>query len=302
MLGNTTSSNKTNFWQFAPQLFGVSLPNDIGLTGNGLSGRMSSVEATKEWIATGIPVTPRMDNGSLNAYPFASVIVRNTSNRFETRAVVPVSWEISCNLCHTAEGGNSIAHDILADHDRLHGTNLVNQKPVLCAGCHADPALGTPGTPGVSSMSSAMHTAHADRMGMVSLQNECYACHPGIETDCQRDNHKSLGINCVTCHGGMAAVGSPTRASWTDEPRCSNCHNEPGHDYEEPGKLYKQSRGHGGVLCAACHGSPHVIAPSTNAADNQQAIKLQGYAGTLNKCTVCHIRPPEDPFFHTIEH
>ena len=35
---NTTSVTKTNFWQYAPALFGAALPADVGLTGNGLSG------------------------------------------------------------------------------------------------------------------------------------------------------------------------------------------------------------------------------------------------------------------------
>ena len=40
--GNTHSSDKTNFWTFAPQLFGAAFPPDIGLTGNGMSGTMAS--------------------------------------------------------------------------------------------------------------------------------------------------------------------------------------------------------------------------------------------------------------------
>lgn len=299
--GNTVSHTKTNFWQFAPQLFGVTLPNDVGLTGNQLAGRMVPNAATRDWVATGIPVTPLMDDMTLNAYPFAKVTIRNSRFTGTTSTVIPVSWEISCNLCHQPSQG-TVANDILEAHDRLHGTDLVHQKPVLCAGCHSDPALGTTGVPGVKSMSAAMHGAHAPRMSMISIDNECYACHPGIETNCQRDVHFSNGVFCNQCHGGMEAVGSTTRTPWRDEPKCSDCHNVAGHDYEEPGKLYKESRGHGGVLCATCHQSPHVIAPSTNPADNAQAIKLQGMSGTLRKCSVCHIKTPEDPFFHTIEH
>ena len=171
-----------------------------------------------------------------------------------TQAVVPVSWEISCNLCHDRPGFASVAADILEAHDRLHKTDLQNHKPVLCASCHADPALGTAGVPGVSTMSSAMHTAHATRFTDAVLAKvggiNCYACHPGMKTQCQRDIHYSKGIHCGDCHGSMAAVGSPSRTPWVDEPKCANCHNVPGHQYEEPGKLFKQSRGHNGVMCA----------------------------------------------------
>lgn len=35
---NTKVADKTDFWQYAQQLFGVTLPEGKGLTGNGLSG------------------------------------------------------------------------------------------------------------------------------------------------------------------------------------------------------------------------------------------------------------------------
>jgi len=78
------------------------------------------------------------------------------------------------------------------------------------------------------------------------------------------------------------------RVPWLQEPSCgaTQCH---GPNYaEEPGKLFRQSRGHGGLFCSACHGEPHAILPSSQANDNAQNIALQGYAGTLNKCEVCH--------------
>ena len=47
------------------------------------------------------------------------------------------------------------------------------------------------------------------------------------------------------------------------------------------------------MYCAACHGSPHAILPTNQANDNQQNIALQGHAGTLNDCKVCHTQIPE---------
>ncbi len=171
VLNNTRSTNKTNFWQWAPALFGVNLAPDVGLTGNRLFGSMSPT-GQNDWSATGIPITPIDDNGNLDPYPLAEITVASGGKTVAaTNAVVPVSWEISCNLCHpnvpagTDVTGADVEFDILARHDRRHKTQLqasaAGGRPVLCAGCHADPALGTPGIPGVKSLSRAIHGSHA---------------------------------------------------------------------------------------------------------------------------------------------
>ncbi len=301
--GNTVSVPKTNFWTFAPALFNAHLPPNIGLTGNGLAGLMKP-SGENDWIATGIPLTPLDDKLNLNPYQLGRIDVQgNGQTLASTVAVVPVSWEINCNLCHNTPG-ISVATDILRKHDKLHQTRLEASKPVLCGQCHADPALGTTGAPGVKMLSHAMHGAHASRMGMVAqLGNTCYACHPGTQTKCQRDVHLSKGITCINCHGDMAAVGNVNRRPWVDEPTCASCHQarKPTFQFEEPNKLFKNSRGHGGVHCAACHGPQHAITPAVTAPDNAEAILLQGSAGVISKCTVCHNRQPEDAFFHSLD-
>ncbi|QDU54824.1 hypothetical protein [Aeoliella mucimassa] len=301
---NTTSVNKTNFWDFAPELFGVHLPADVGLTGNTLAGSMLAT-GNNDWSATGIPVTPIADNGALNAYPLAEVWAESQGQVMAlTHAVVPVLWEISCNICH-APGmpGPVVDADILMKHDLKHNTQLLGGDSVLCASCHADPALGTAGQPGVSTLSAAMHSSHASRMQPVfdmGMTNECYACHPGFKTNCQRDVHYAKGIYCNSCHGDMHDVGNPFRIPWVDEPTCGSCHKAMNSEfhYEEPGKLFKESRGHGGVMCASCHGSPHAVGPAVTPQDNVQAIELQGHAGPISDCTVCHINRPGSKFEH----
>ncbi len=302
IVNNTTSANKTNFWQYAHPLFGANLPPDIGLTGNGLRGRMLPT-GNNDWAATGIPVTPLNDQFQLDAYPLAEIrVVIDKEIVATTPTVVPVSWEISCNLCHAPGMPDAaVDTDILTKHDLRHQTNLLGSRPVLCAGCHADPVLGTAGQPGVPTLSHAMHGSHADRMGPVaSLGNTCYACHPGFQTNCQRDVHFARGIYCVNCHGDMASVANPQRVPWVDEPTCASCHQarQPEFEFEEPGRLFKDSRGHQGVHCAACHGSPHAITPTVTKVDNVQAIWQQGFAGTIRDCKVCHTSQPHESFEH----
>lgn len=294
---NTRSADKTNFWKYAPALFGVNLPADVGLTGNGMSGTMAYT-GNRDYAATGIPITPIDDNGMENPYPLATVRVRQGSTVVATtQTVVPVSWEMSCNICHDT-AGISTGVDILRKHDAMHGTHLEQNQPVNCSTCHADNALGTTGIEGVPNLSAAMHGAHAPRMGMAGLAVSCYACHPGVRTQCQRDIHSALGMNCFSCHTSMEALADPTRRPWLDEPKCADCHSRPGFEFEEPGKLFKESRGHGGVACLSCHGSPHAITPTVTQVDNVQAMALQGHTGVINDCLVCHTQTPDESFFH----
>lgn len=301
LVGNTTSADKTNFWQFATTLLGFSLKPNVGLTGSRLSGQLRAT-GDGRYQATGLPVTPLMDNGKENPYPVATITVKqSTTIQAVTKAVVPVSWEISCNLCHSAPDGADM--DILRAHDRLHGTDLVNQTPVACGRCHLQPPLAAvlgPGSPALPTLSRAMHGAHASRMGSLNLAVACYACHPGVRTQCLRDVHKKHGMVCTDCHGSMTAVASPTRTPWADEPRCGSCHRRTGYQFEEPGKLFKESRGHNGVYCTTCHNTPHAIVPTTTKADNLQMASIQGHAGTLNTCSVCHSQTPDEAFNHTL--
>lgn len=300
--GNTSSANKTNFWTYAPALLGVSPAPNIGLAGNGLAGTMGvSGTNLRDWQAVGIPLTPITDGNVENAYQLAAIKVSSGGTVVaSTSAVTPVSWEINCALCHNG----SDAPPILQAHDQMHGTDLQHSTPVLCGKCHAQPPLGAlaPGQSGVPPLSTSMHSAHATRMNNVLATlngNACYACHPGKQTECLRDVHLSHGLTCTDCHTSMAAVGAAGRRPWVDEPRCDSCHHVAGHTYEQANTLYRNSVGHHGVPCEACHGSPHAVTPTVVANDNVQAIGLQGHAGVINKCAVCHINTPDDGFTHT---
>ncbi len=291
--GNTYSVGKTNFWDYEDQLFGVNLAPNIGLTGNGLTGRMSQTE--NYFYVTGIPLTPYTDANLVSEDPFQLGLLKAYSSGDQLLAsaqpVVPVSNEINCvsSGCHSSEQA------ILNAHDDEGGFNS-NNTPILCASCHASNALGTAGQPGLPSLSEAVHKQHG------GITNDCYKCHPGPNTQCLRGVMKTQhNFVCQDCHGSVRNVGesiSSGREPWLDEPSCGapQCH---GATYaEEPGKLFRESRGHGGLFCSACHGEPHAIVPSGNARDNVQNIALQGYAGTLNDCQVCHGVTPAGPGPH----
>ncbi len=291
--GNTYSVGKTNFWEYAQQLFGLSqpLPANIGLTGKGLMGTMDT--SGNNFYAVGIPNTPFSDDDLVNEKPyqlFHLVAINSTSGDTVaiTDVVIPVSNEIGCvqSGCHSSE------QSILNGHE---DTTL--SPPVLCASCHASNALGTIGNPEAKSLSFRIHDKHQFITPTGSVAT-CYKCHPGPNTQCLRDvmgKNQTNPLACQTCHGTMSQVAlsiNAGRRPWLDEPKCGNstCH---GSTYaEEANKLYRMSRGHGGLFCSACHGSPHAILPTVQPNDNLQSIRLQGFAGPLSDCMVCHTTPP----------
>jgi hypothetical protein len=285
--GNTYSVGKTDFWTYAPALFGVALPNDIGLTGKGLTGSLDP--AAGHFAADGIPITPFPDASPTVESPYqqALVIARDGQGAELARSTptIPVSVDLSCvsSGCHSSEQA------ILDGHPREAGFDPTT-KPVLCAKCHADPALGTSGIADAGYFSFRMHDQHKFIDQQIPGIAGCYKCHPGSTPKCLRGTMANdHGMVCQDCHGNMANVALTIengRVPWVNEPRCGTCHTS---QYaENPGTLFKLSTGHGGVACEGCHNSTHAEVPSREPADNANNVALQGYAGPLRECTVCH--------------
>jgi hypothetical protein len=173
-----------------------------------------------------------------------------------------------------------------------------------------------------------------------SNRTSCYACHPGSVTRCLRGAmgravaaDGSMAMQCQSCHGNMSAVGASTRTGWVDEPNCQACHvgtatnsygvirfdsvfDAPGHmrvaaeqtfatnpDTPAAGaSLYRFSKGHGGLQCSACHGSTHAEFPSAFRNDNREGEMLQGHAGVIIECQMCHGVQPANNQFHNGPH
>ncbi len=303
--GNTYSAGKTNFWTYVQHLFGVNPAPNIGLTGNGLTGNMQNADTINYHYATGIPITAFQDATPTTSTPYQLTLIKayasGGSQIASTQSVIPISHEISCvgSGCHSSEMA------ILQAHESVSGFNIAN-KPILCAQCHADNALGTTGTAGTPPFSQAIHQKHGAFINTGTIA-DCYKCHPGPNTQCWRDTMHSAGVaggnvsKCQDCHGSVANVGNTIangRNPWLQEPSCgaTACH---GPNYaEEQGKLFRQSKGHGGLYCSTCHSSPHSILPSERPEDNVQNIALQGFAGTLKTCSVCHGYTPAAPGPH----
>ena len=311
----------TNFWQYA-SAYGWDVTPGFGLTGKGTSGTMDA--AGDHFTAEGVPLIDRDNDGTFDPYPFFVVDVKSGGQTVvQTVNVAPISTEMHCDFCHAAGTPNVTSYDVEADilrvHDSRNGTTLLTEATsgnlVLCNRCHSDPVLGVTQNTGAStSLSSAMHTFHADQMNRPQVPtNQCESCHPGPVTQCQRGAMAQAGIACADCHGTMAEVGDPARTPWLNMPQCESCHtaqlvratikhiDTPNANLTAGASdLYRNSKAHGGggIYCEACHGSTHAVYPSLVERDNEQSIRLQGHAGMINDCTVCHSGRPEGSFFH----
>jgi len=274
------------FWDNITALFGLSsLDHDKGLTGNSLSGTMTAGD--KFFIATGIPICPVDDQGTWDPFQVAEITVKNSSGTIiaSTKNTIPTSDEINCAKCH----GTDAFNDVMSKHDDEENTSLMNSKPVLCGKCHGTMALGLSGRGSSGKyLSEAIHGFHADKGA------SCYDCHPGQITKCNRSlAHTADDGNCTACHGTVANVASTTlsgRIPWVNEPACFACHNEVT-GVDTGSDLYRNSKGHGGMMCSSCHGSPHAVIPTNNAKDNYQTLMYQNYSKgpkTIASCGTCH--------------
>lgn len=304
---NTFSAGKSNFWTYAQDLFNLPepLPDNIGLTGKGLAGDMEV--KSDHFVAEGIPLTEYTDSDPTTRYPYqlAEIVAYDASSNNELASltvVAPVSTEMRCDYCHDDGGVENISTgrvetNILTLHDKQNDDEypdaypglLMDNRPVLCADCHASNALGKEGVYGIPSLSRAMHEKHAGKVN--NDLTGCYNCHPGPTTQCLRDVMSTdHNMDCIDCHGNMENVAQNPQP-WLMEPTCgqSGCHT----DITQDAALYRNSKEHGGIYCAACHDSPHAIAPSREANDSLKFFQLQNANGPINTCTVCHLTMPE---------
>jgi len=294
----TSGLGKTNFWTYLNDLFGVSLPVDVGLLGAQMPGRfgkntpqpLDAFDGSMKWFtAAGIPITNVDDRFKINPYPMMRIMAYQQPGnvlRDSLDMVVPVSDEFQCGVCHStgndAAGMDSPFHGVTADkwsprpdplgyrenililHDAMSGTNLYVDsqanppQPRLCASCH---------------YSKALDLNNAGPQG-------------------SQVGHLPLSLAMHRHHGLPAGAGGQEGVIPIPEPdegpgviTCYYCH--PGNDTQCLRSVMAVS----GMTCQNCHGGLPAIGGVTPAGDPA----VLGSTGEvrrpwqdLPKCQSCH--------------
>lgn len=257
---NTSSQNKTNFWNFVQALFGASPDPDTGLAGSSMPGasnhpRSMTFDGSLNWFtATGIPLTPYDDAGAKNTYPMMKLVARDQSGAVlaSTNIVLPVSDEMDCRACHSSTSGPDAqpaagwVNDPNADRDyrlnilRLHDqTEALNDtyKQALAKFSYNSNGLeatvtagGKPILCGSCHATNALGTAGFD--GVPPLTQSMHAFHAKVndpETGARLDDSDNRSA-CYRCHPGSTtkclrgAMGAATLPDGSMEMQCQSCH------------------------------------------------------------------------------
>ncbi|WP_197972097.1 multiheme c-type cytochrome [Nitrosophilus labii] len=258
---NTTSSDKTNFWDYVSKLFGINLQPDTGLKGKPVQSlspvNMDFNSTYKWWIAEGIPTAPKNDDGSVNHYPMVKVVAKDLAGNIlaETTTVLPVSDEMDCKKCHSSTSGYDAAKpkngwveltepekdykfNILRLHDEKFPNAVLEHNISLSAkgwnyninGLEETVKEGTPVLCASCHKSNALPGTGIDNIS--PLTQAIHAKHSKvIDPDTNLSLNDSLNRNaCYTCHPGSTtqclrgAMGKAKNPDGTNLIECQSCH------------------------------------------------------------------------------
>jgi len=258
---NTSSTDKTNFWNYSQKLFGAALQNNTGLAGNKAPSTVPApltFNTTHQWWeAEGIPLTPYNDDGSKNYYPMVKVVAKDSQGNIlsQINAVLPVSDEMDCKRCHAS---NSLApkakpkagwvynsnpeKDFKYNILRLHDERVPNAvKDHLSAlknkgysydsnGLEATAKAGTPVLCASCHASNALPGTGVP--GVKAFTSAIHGYHANVT-----DPYTNLSMNssrnrsaCYACHPGAAtkclrgAMGDAVDAGGNAVMQCQSCH------------------------------------------------------------------------------
>ncbi len=298
---NTSSADKTNFWNYSSKLFpGSNLQPDVGLTGvktPSTTPQPLHFNTTHQWWeAEGIPITPYNDDGTKNYYPLVKVTAKDSAGNLlaTAKVVLPVSDEMDCKRCHAsnslspkAKPNGGWVNDTDPEKDfkfnvlRLHDERMPNAvKDHITSlkakgydynvtGLEATARAGTPILCAACHSSNALPGTGVDNIKPFTTAIHSY--HANVI-----DPYTNLAMNdstnrgaCYACHPGAqtkclrGAMGDAKDANGQNTIQCQSCHGKMSHvgDSNRKGWLDEPN-------CQACHHDGQretsAIDPATN--------------------------------------
>ena len=257
---NSTSTGKTNFWDYAASFFGALLPVDAGLAGFNMPGlqnvpqAMAYDPAIGGFTADGVPITPFDNAGVKNFYPLFHLVARNTSGSIlaTTDVVLPVSDEMDCRSCHASDSSaaarpsagwvyNPDAErdyrlNILLKHDEHIGNSALYRNALDTAGYRQDGLFTTVTQGGTPILCARCHRSNAlpgtGISGISPLTQVVHSLHATVTdpTNGQTLNSSSNRTACYRCHPGSetrclrGAMGMSVDSGGSLAIQCQNCH------------------------------------------------------------------------------
>ena len=242
---NTTSVGKTNFWDYAQDLFNISLQPDVGLKNFAMASttphEMHYLSGYKMFQAEGIPATPYDDDGTKDEYPLVKVVAKDLNGNVlaETTTVMPVSDEMSCIACHGSTSGNLKALPSQPENDpdpekdyrwnilKKHDEEVVIPQSVLsqlqAKGYNYQASLYQTAKSGTPILCSACHKSNAlPGSGVSGVPPLTQAIHSKHAKPIA--NSGKTGRNaCYMCHPG-SQTQCLRGAMGTAHIECQNCH------------------------------------------------------------------------------
>jgi len=220
---------------------------------------------------------------------------------------------VSCRSCHRDDDMSNKAGDakilnLSASMHGFHANYLTDRGAEACHSCHPASAQG--------------HTRFLRGIHF-EVGLECVNCHGTMadhalnllaaEIDEGKKTAERLAIHLKPKRVTKIEDIIPRRP-WKNEPDCLNCHV----DFAPPEddvtfnqwtkgekELFALRTDEAGIMCAACHGSPHAEYPANNIygedRDNLQPLQYQKNPyplGANRNCRVCHTIDMEDEYHH----
>ncbi len=239
--------------------------------------------------------------------------VHDRINKTELKEQAEQGRPVRCQSCHgdplREDKGRDGLMNLSASVHGFHALYLTQRGEAACHACHpSDPR-------GATRMLRGIHN---------QIELTCVNCHGPMEDHAlgllkaEADTGKPkaarlMGLIRPTQSASLEQV--PARSPWINEPDCLHCHV----DFEAPdtdetiptqrtaseADLFRARSGDAGILCAACHGSPHALYPAGNPyRADQDVIAPRQYQrtpyplGSNRNCKVCHTIDMEDEIHH----